>query len=59
MSQYEGAIMLETKWIIFAGWSLFSFFLVGIGIGLRWGQAAIMAMVASFAIASAIRIDRQ
>ena len=50
--------MLETKWIIFAGWSLF-FFLVGIGIGLSWGQTAIMAMVASFAIASAIRIDRQ
>jgi hypothetical protein len=50
--------MLETKWIIFAGWSLFGFFLVGIGIGLSWGQTAIMAM-ASFAIASAIRIDRQ
>ena len=29
--------MLETKWIIFAGWSLFGFFLVGIGIGLSWG----------------------
>jgi hypothetical protein len=40
MSQYEGAIMLETKWIIFAGWSLFSFCLVGIGIGLSWGQTA-------------------
>jgi hypothetical protein len=49
--------MLETKWIIFAGWSLFGFFLVGIGIGLSWGQTA--SMVASFAIASAIRIDRQ
>ena len=49
--------MLETKWIIFAGWSLFGFFLVGIG--LSWGETAIMAMVASFAIASAIRIDRQ
>jgi hypothetical protein len=30
--------MLETKWIIFAGWSLFGFFLVGIGIGLSWGE---------------------
>jgi hypothetical protein len=55
----RAATMLETKWIIFAGWSLFSFFLVGIGIGLSWGETAIMAMVASFAIASAIRIDRQ
>jgi hypothetical protein len=37
--------MLETKWIIFAGWSLFGFFLVGIGIGLSWGETAIMAQV--------------
>jgi hypothetical protein len=51
--------MLQTKWIIYAGWSLFGFFLVGIGIGLSWGQTAIMAMVASFAILSAIRLDRQ
>jgi hypothetical protein len=29
--------MLETKWLIFAGWSPFGFFLVGIGIGLSWG----------------------
>ena len=55
----RAATMLETKWIIFAGWSLFGFFLVGIGIGLSWGETAIMAMVASFASASAIRIDRQ
>jgi hypothetical protein len=34
-------------------------FLVGTGIGLNWGQTAIMAMVASFAILSAIRLDRQ
>ena len=51
--------MLQTKWIIYAGWSLFGFFLVGTGIGLSWGQTAIMAMVASFAILSAIRLDRQ
>jgi len=49
--------MLQTKWIIYAGWSLFGFFLVGTGIGLSWGQTAIMAMVASFAILSAIRLD--
>jgi hypothetical protein len=34
--------MLETKWIIFAGWSLLGIFLVGIGIGLSWGETAIM-----------------
>jgi len=51
------ATMPETKWVIFAGWSVFGFFLVGIG--MSWGQTAIMAMVASFAIVSAIRIDRQ
>ena len=51
--------MPETKWVIFAGWSVFGFFLVGIGIGMSWGQTAIMAMVASFAIVSAIRIDRE
>jgi hypothetical protein len=59
MSLIGAATMLETKWIIFAGWSLFGFFLVGIGIELSWGQTAIMAMVASFAVLSAIRIDRQ
>src|ERR1700716_610241 len=59
ISQHEAGNMLETKWVIFAGWSLFGFFLVGIGIGLSWGQTAIMAMVASFALVSAIRIDRQ
>jgi hypothetical protein len=53
----RAATMLETKWVIFAGWSVFGFFLVGIGIGMSWGQTAIMAMVASFAIVSAIRID--
>jgi hypothetical protein len=30
--------MFETKWIIFAGWSLFGFFLVSIGIGLSCGE---------------------
>ena len=51
--------MPETKWVIFAGWSVFGFFLVGIGIGMSWGQTAIMAMVASFAIVSAIGVDRR